>query len=466
MGILKRLTPKKTPAVLKPIVNVFKSADSAPSSANLLDPGHDPDDEPTYFTTFMVMYWGFFGITLVAYPYLHTSEQCPFPNPMAYWTSLTGTEAMIFRLAGLCMLTLVVGPFFDEIFGGPGVFMMAFTRQMCFINTLTLFLFLYYSFYAPLETAIPVMWQAQAALAGVLAGWSFVEISTTELLKTFYTLFTVLQFGFFALGLMSVPDLLFGPPSPFAYWSDWSELALMCARSMGITMFVVFLLGYFYFYGKAGGFTKLCTVFNIVIFGLMALPSFFGGELSVEAMWKIQFVMQIPLVVIGLYLEFSGATGPWSGAGGSITMACPACGLNPETYNLVNLIWYMPFLLAFAYDPNKVMGPSNPMGPDMAMFTVEFDEVALWFGQAWSGLVTIMVLGPYFFGLPAASVTKQLTVAYFLYCCLFGYALYFYSVFNLMVAGPLTGLNVVFFLWGLYLSLTTTTSSYMSLMEA
>lgn len=55
--------------------------------------------------------------------------------------------------------------------------------------------------------------------------------------------------------------------------------------------------------------------------------------------------------------------------------------------------------------------------------------------------------------MPHVKVTKLLTVAYFLYCCLFAYAIPAYGVLNLMVAGPLVGVNFVFFVVGAYLSM-------------
>ena len=76
----------------------------------------DPDDEATIYTTFMVIFYGFFGLTLLFYPYIHAASY----NPMAYWTSMTDQLAFSFRIAGSTMLAIVLGPFLDEIFGGPG----------------------------------------------------------------------------------------------------------------------------------------------------------------------------------------------------------------------------------------------------------------------------------------------------------------------------------------------------------
>jgi hypothetical protein len=52
--------------------------------------------------------------------------------------------------------------------------------------------------------------------------------------------------------------------------------------------------------------------------------------------------------------------------------------------------------------------------------------------------------------------TKLLTASYLLFCALFAYAVLSYSVLNLIVIGPLIGLNVLFFGVGLYISLTST----------
>ena len=118
---------------------------------------------------------------------------------------------MAFRIAGTAFLVLVTGPFFDEIFGGAGVKMMAFARQMCMGNAIAFFIFLYYTFYSPLPTAVPMIWKIQTIFAGVLLGWSICEV-IFESLKKYYITFSTLEFGFFALTLMSFPDTLYGPP--------------------------------------------------------------------------------------------------------------------------------------------------------------------------------------------------------------------------------------------------------------
>merc|ERR1740138_814188 len=171
---------------------------------------------------------------------------------------------------------------------------MAFTRQMMVLNTIFLFMFLYYSYYAPLATGVPMMFNVQAITNGLIFAWNFIEVTDAGM-ATYYVLGTCGMFGFFAVGLISVPDLLFGPPSPIAYWTSWNDLAMMTARSLGLGMFVLFILGYLYC-GKTAGYAKLCTVWNILLLAFCSQPAYFGGDASVASMWEIQFVFQIPFV--------------------------------------------------------------------------------------------------------------------------------------------------------------------------
>ena len=285
MGLMNKLTPKKTTA--KKHVEASHEAPTIVSKGKVAPAGVAPagvsaghgDDESTVFTTFMILYYGFFGITLLVYPRLHCADG-PFPNPLAYWTTISDETEFVFRLAGTAILTLVIGPFLDEIFGGVGVQMMAFTRQMCVANAILFVLFLYYSFYAPLDTAVPMIWQGQAMVGGLILGWNIIEVSG-DMLQTYYTVFCVLEFSFFGLSLASVPALLFGPPSPFKYWESWSDLSLTCGRSVGLAMTSAFLLG-FYLYSKSNGFTKMVTVWNVILTGLMVIPAYFGGDLSTD----------------------------------------------------------------------------------------------------------------------------------------------------------------------------------------
>ena len=309
----------------------------------------------------------------------------PFPNPMAYFTTISDEQAFSFRLAGASFLSLAMGPWLDEIFGGAGVRMMAFTRQMCILNTIQVPLFLYFAYYAPLATAVPFMWNIQAITCGIIFAWNVIEVAASAL-PTFYTLFTVGMFGFFSVALIAAPDLMFGPPSPIAYFNTWSELGLMFGRSLGLGMAVLFILGYLYC-GKTAGYAKLCTVWNITLLGFCAIPAYFGGSSAVASMWEIQFVAQIPFVVIGLYLELWGITGSWP-----LTIKCPAWGLNKSTYIFVNLLFFLPFVAAFCSDANMVFGPSSPFNP-FPMFNTDLDETAIWFGRTWAVNVLLLASG-------------------------------------------------------------------------
>merc|ERR1712167_296503 len=108
--------------------------------------------------------------------------------------------------------------------------------------------------------------------------------------------------------------------------------------------FCAFALGYIYFYSNIDqGFKKMLTVWNVIIFALMVTPAYYGGASAIPAMWKIQLVIQVPLVVIGLYLEITGDTGPWKIA----------------------------FVGVFLYDANAIMGPNSITG--FPMFNTPLD---------------------------------------------------------------------------------------------
>lgn len=461
MGIMNKMKPKKAShaKTMQPLpVTAGGPARASGPQAVGADPeaptaplvtsaaaGADHDDDPTYFTTFMILYYGFFGITMLVYPSVHAADG-PFPNPLAYFTTISDEQTFTFRMVGAAFITLVLGPFLDDIFGGAGVTFMAFARQLCVINTIFLFLFLYYAYYAPLANAVPFMWNIQAIMNGLIFAWNVIETCPSAL-PTYYTRATVAMFGFFAVALVSIPNVLFGPPSPIAYWNEWTELGLMCARSLGISMGCVFIGGY-YLCGTTAGYAKLCTVWNVLIFGLVAVPAYFGGDSSVASMWEIQFVLQIPFVVVGLYMEGKGTTGKWP-----VAFSCGRL-LDASTFCVVNVIFYVPFVLAFCTVPNLVFGPETPTG--MPMFNTELDETALWFGRTWAINIFLLCLGPFLFGFPVLHATKLLTASYLLFCALFAYAVLSYSVLNLIVIGPLCGLNVLFFGVGLYISLTST----------
>jgi hypothetical protein len=180
--------------------------------------------------------------------------------------------------------------------------------------------------------------------------------------------------------------------------------------------------------------------------GLFVTPAFYGGSSANASMWQLQIVLTTPFLISGVYMELVGVTGKWN-------FAMPKFGpfLSAETFLATNLLFYIPFVGAFATDPNMVFGPATPTG--FPMFTVALDETGLWFGRAWAVAMFTLVLSPYLFGLPSIKVVKQLTIAYASFTALIGYGLYSSSVFNLAVVAPLDGLNFLFFLWGLFLCL-------------
>merc|ERR1719240_1714092 len=112
-------------------------------------------------------------------------------------------------------------------------------------------------------------------------------------------------------------------------------------------------------------------------------------------MWQIQFSMQIPITIVGLYLEFAGLTGPWA-----LSFNFGPCSASLETYGLINLVWMFPFIVSFLYDPNLMFGPSTFTG--FPMFTATMGETELWFGKTWAVLTAAVLFGPYVFGCPIA----------------------------------------------------------------
>jgi hypothetical protein len=400
------------------------------------------DDVATIFTTFSVLYYGFFGLTLLVFPWVHAM---PSVNPLSYWTSIDDSLAFAFRLAGGAFLTIVLGPFLDEIFGGIGVQMKAFTRQVTIFNLIGFFLFEYYAFYDPLTNAVPFMWKAQAVIAAVILGWNIFEAVPDALLADSYVLFNTLLYSGFGFSLAAAPSLFFGPPSPVAYWTQWADVDLFCGRSLGLTLICLITTGYFLTSGSAG-FAKMLTAFNAINTGLFCLPVFLGGASAVESMWSIQLVLSIPILMVGLYLEITGLTGSWS-----LSIACPKWGPNPETFNMINLIWYLPFVLGFAYDPNMLFGASAITG--MPMFTITFGETAIWFGRAWGAGILMLILAPYVFSFPAAKVSKMMTLSYVLFLGLFGYGYFATSMFNVTIMLPLMAVNFLLTIFGIYVCL-------------
>jgi hypothetical protein len=434
MGFLKKITPKNPPHI--PFIT---SKPTAPKVAP-----EDPDDEITWFTAFSTVYYAFFGITLLVYPQIHASQQAPFPNPMAYWTKMSDDTAMAFRLAGSFMLALVGGPFCDEIFGTIGVKMKAFSMQLFLVNTFLFFVFIYYSFYDPLSTAIPLMWKGQAYFNGLILAWTYIEVTETANLVKYYTAFSALYFGGFSLGLSSVPDMLFAPPSPMAYWTSFSELSVLCARSLGLGIFALCAYGYFYI--PTNSLCKTFTAINVVNLGLFIYAAYYVGPTAVSPMWEIQTCMQIPIAVIGLYLESAGATGAWN-----INFSIGGCGLNVPTMNIIDLAWFAPFTLGFLTVPNMLFGPAAISG--VPLFTVDLDPVALWFGKAWGITTTILALGPYVFSVPGVKVAKMMAFLYLTYVANFIYGLMYWEVFNFPVIAGLTGVNFIMFALHLYVIL-------------
>jgi hypothetical protein len=432
--------PSKSSKVLKPDTYV-KAATAQPKETVVYEPDMPAEDEPTIFTSFMTFYLGFFGITLAVYPWAFAADGA-IPNPMPYWTTISDELAFGFRIAGIGFLTLVIGPYLDDIFGGAGVAMSAFARQMFVANLLTLLVFTYYTFWAPLDTIIPAVWMGQTYFAAFLVGWSVIEIAGKDL-AYFYTLFTSLEFGGFSLCLMSVPALLFGDASPFTYWHEWPETALMTARFLGSVMFAVFVLGY-YLQGNKAGYCKTCTLWNVGITALTVVNAYFGGSSSNPSMWEIQICMQIPFVVIGLYLELTGSTGGFALA----SLAPKPCGGNVATYNLASFIWLIGFVPIMYSDPNLIMGPNSITG--FPMFLQELTETALWFGKAWALAVTLMVSGPYLFGFDHLKVAKQNAFGFLAFSVIFGVSWFVYpGVMNPITMLPLAGVNVLLGIFGL-----------------
>jgi len=452
MGILSRIMPtsknlfSNTEPTSSSSSSLFKSKPKAVTPSGDYTVSSD-DDKATVFTAFMTFYYGFFGLTLLIYPSVHAKDG-PFPNPLWYWDTITPGIGFGLRMLGAILCTMLMGPYIDEIFGGVGVPMKAFTQQLLVANILVFFIFLWFAFYDPIEGCNALVWQGTAAFGGLLLGWNIVEATGTAV-TYYYALFCTLYFGGFALGTMSFPSVLFGPPSPVAYWKDWSELSYLMVRSFGSNMFCAFILGFLYF-AKApylGGYCKMLTLFNTFFLGMFIMPAYFGGSSAVSSMWEIQLCVQIPILTCGLFLELVGVTGSWK------TSFDVRCGNNAETFNLYNLCFFVPFV-AVILSPfvNVVMGPANPLG--VGMFTADLDEAALWHGRAWAITVFMIVLGPYLFGFDAVKVTKQLTVAYFAFLCVFGFSLYKgYECYNPMTFYPLAGLNGLVFLWGFYLCL-------------
>jgi hypothetical protein len=384
----------------------------------------------TLFTKVMCLYWGFFGITLMMYPQLFTQDGLPFVNPTAYWTTLSPETIFAFRMTGGSFLLIALAPKYFRM-GVDG-----FVKMMLVGNFLVFNLFLYYGFYKPLDTAVPMMWKAQGYLCGAVLGWNIVEAVYPYQLKTNFNLFLAFFFGGFGVNLVSAPSLVFGPPSPIAYWNEWGDLADMAARSLGVTILV--LVSYGCYLHDSDSFIKQMNMFNLVNLGLFVIPAYFGGDSAVTWIWQAQCVMQVPIVIVNLVLR-SALPKP------KFDFSLPKpCGLNAQTFMYVNLWFYLPFVLAFATKPNLVFGPSTPGIP---MFLEDMNETAVWFGRSWALGIFFMVLGPFAFGMQARLCAKQMLVSYIFTCSLFVYEILTTSIFNLTLVIPMTGINFIFLIW-------------------
>jgi len=448
MGILKKLIPKRTPSVVNKVGNAV-----APAVFTEPEPKHVPleatggavapedDDEPTWFSTFMVFFYGFFGITLLVYPSVHAQDG-PFPNPLAYWTTVSKDLEFGFRMLAAFTIALLIGPFTDEIFGGVGVRMKAFVEQMMVVNTIVWFIFVYYTFWSPLDTMVPLTWKAQTYFGSAIVAWNLSMLLPDAKLKEYYVTFCAVFFGFFGVALSIAPSIFFGPPSPTAYWTVWDEGSYMNARALGLTILIFFAYGKFYI--PTDAFAKMIIILNVLNVPIFILPAYYGGASAVGFMWEIQLAVQVILVMTGLYLLAAGETGPWSC---SCAMPSP-CGLTVDTFNLVNVVWFVPFIVGFLYDPNFAFGPANPMG--ISLFTSAFTETAIWFGKAWGVTIFTIVFGPYLFGAPPKAVATMVTLLYVVFVGLFIYALLAYDILNFVLVAPTTGLNFFLAIFGFY----------------
>jgi hypothetical protein len=453
MGFLpKKIFPKKSPVIVEGVSNYVSGIGHAVAPGAVKKPAPTPvdaenlagTDEPTIFTTFMVLYYGFFGLTLLINPSLHAMDG-PFTNPMAYWTTIDDDLAFAFRLAGACFLTLVLGPFTDELFGGVGVQMKAFTEQMFIANLLAFFIFVYYGFWSPLDTAVSFMWRGQAVASSVILAWNLIELVTGTQLKAYYSDINAALYGFFGITLVAAPKLFFGPGSPVAYWTVWDDLSLFTARSLGFGLLAIAGMGFYYMSKDA--FCKQMTFFNLVNIAIFIEPAFGSGKSSVDAMWEIQLVINLFIALVGVYLELSGTTG-----GFPCSFSCPSCGANVASLNLFNVFWFGGFAAGFLYGPNELFGPTGMAATMMGqpMFTVDGGETATWFAKAWALTELTIVLGPYIFGCAPTAVCKQTVVQYLIFPAMFAYGLYAYEIFNATMVIPLAAFNFILFIIGIY----------------
>ena len=139
MGIMKKLFPKKAPALIskgvatvQPLLNGSGAESYQPMEFSSAAVAGEPagDDDPTWFTTLMVMYYGFFGITLLVYPNIHAVDNGLFKNPVAYWSTLSEDLEFGFRMLGAAFTAIVLGPF-TSVSAIPHPHSLGGTRAFC-----------------------------------------------------------------------------------------------------------------------------------------------------------------------------------------------------------------------------------------------------------------------------------------------------------------------------------------------
>lgn len=61
------------------------------------------------------------------------------------------------------------------------------------------------------------------------------SVSTTQTTKQtkYLSIAALFYFGGFAVALLAAPDVVFGPPSPLAYWTEVDEAATCAAQFCG-----------------------------------------------------------------------------------------------------------------------------------------------------------------------------------------------------------------------------------------
>merc|ERR1712224_1185752 len=204
-------------------------------------------------------------------------------------------------------------------------------------------------------------------------------------------------------------------------------------------MLILVVLGAYY--ATTPGYCKQITLYNLLNLGLFVIPTFYGGAAANKPMWEIQFALSIIIAIVGLYLELAGITGPWG-------FEMPKCDTKLAQFNTFQLFWLLPFVFGFLFAPSELFGPKAISG--FPMFMVEFGETSLWITKAWAVATFMLALGPFLFGLKPQKVAKQIIASYIANTAIFTYGLLQTKLFNMMVMGPLTGVNVLLLIWGVY----------------